>query len=93
MPEYPLLPLPASERGDRPGSPRFVPRAPKLSPERQRERLGPKFDRLADVLERETDGLSLRGDPSSIAPERALVLEVAGSVGDFYALVQKNGRA
>ena len=89
MPEYPLLPLPASERGDRPGSPRFVPRAPKLSPERQRERLGPKFDRLADVLEREADGLSLRGDPSSIAPERALVLEVAGSVGDFYALVQK----
>ena len=89
MPEYPLLPLPASERGDPPGSPRFVPRVPKLSPERQGERLGPKFDRLADVLEREADGLSLRGDPSSIAPERALVLEVAGSVGDFYALVQK----
>ena len=41
------------------------------------------------MLERETDGLSFRGDPSSIAPERALVLEVAGSVGDFYALVRK----
>ena len=89
MPEYPLLPLPASERGDPPGSPRVVPRAPKLSPERQGERLGPKFDRLADVLEREADGLSLRGDPSSIAPERALVLEVAGSVRDFHALVTK----
>ncbi len=41
------------------------------------------------MLEREADGLSLRDDPSSIGPERALVLEVAGSVGDFYALVRR----
>ena len=89
MPEYPLLLLPASERGDPPRPPRFGPPAPKQSRERQGERLGPKFDRLADMLEREANGLSLRDDPSSIAPERALVLEVAGSVGDFYKLVQR----
>ena len=87
MPEYPLLPLPIFEHGNPPKLPRFVPNVPKLSSERQGQRLGPKFDRLQDVLTSENDGLSLRDDPSSIAPERALVLEIAGLVGDFYALV------
>ena len=85
MPEYPLLPLPAFERGDPPGAPPFVPSAPSLGRGRQGERLGPIFERLANVLEEDRDGLSLLDDPSSIAPERALVLEVAGSVVDFQA--------
>ena len=51
-----------------------------LLPGRQGERLGPIFERLANVLREEPDGLSLLDDPSSIAPERALVLEVAGSL-------------
>ncbi len=89
MPEYPLLPLPAPERGVPPKPSRFAPRDPKLSPGRQGQRLGPKFGRLWDVLASDSNGLSLRADPSSIAPERALVLEVVGSVSDFHALARK----
>ena len=89
MPEYPLLPLPAFERGDPPGAPPFVPSAPSLGRGRQGERLGPIFERLANILEEDRDGLSLLDDPSSIAPERALVLEVAGSVVDFQALAAR----
>ena len=88
MPEYPLLPLPAFERGDPPGARRFVPSAPSLGRGRQGERLGPIFERLANVLEEDRDGLSLLDNPSSIAPERALVLEVAGSVVNFQARVE-----
>ena len=89
MPEFPLLPLPASLRGDPPGSPRFMPTAPQLPAGRQSQRLGPVFDRLVSVLAVEREGVSLRNDPSSIAPERALVLEVAGSLVDFRALVER----
>ena len=89
MPEYPLLPLPAFERGDPPGARRFVLSAPSLGRGRQGERLGPIFERLANVLEEDRDGLSLLDDPSSIAPERALVLEVAGSVVNFQALAAR----
>ena len=89
MPEHPLLPLPAFERGEPPAAPRFVPSTSKLSRGRQGQRLGPVFERLANVLAKERDGSSLRDDPSSIAPERALVLEVAGSMADFQALVAR----
>ena len=91
MAEYPLLPLPAFEPGKLPTSQGFPPGRPypELSTETQRSRLGPKFDRLRSVLESDRGGLSLRDDPSSIAPERALVLEVAGSIGDFYSLVRR----
>ena len=53
---------------------------------RQGQRLDPTFNRLSNALRRDPAGLSLRHDTSSIAPERALVLEIAGSVRDFYAL-------
>ena len=89
MPDYPLLPLPRFEKGDSPTSSGFpTPAMNKPSRERQGERLGPKFDRLRNILREDRDGLSLRLDPSSIAPERALVLEVAGSLRDFYALTR-----
>ena len=90
MPDYPLLPLPGFDQGDSPTSSGFQPPAiKKPSRERQGQRLGPKFDRLRNILSADRDGLSLRHDPSSIAPERALVLEIAGSVRDFYALTQR----
>ena len=89
MPEYPLLPLPASEQGDPPPPRGFPPRTPKVSSARQGERLGPAFRRLADILARADDGLPLLDDPASIAPERALVLEVAGSLRDFQALARR----
>ncbi len=89
MPEYPLLPLPAFERGEPPRAGRFVPTAPRLAPGRQEQRLGPIFQRLARVLDEDRDGLSLLDDPASIAPERALVLEVAGSLVDFQAVAAR----
>ena len=88
MAEYPLLLLPNYERAVTPksrGFPRKLPKLPSLG--RQGQRIGPKFDRLRSVLESDPGGVSLRADPSTIAPERALVLEVAGSIGDFYSLV------
>ena len=91
MGQYPLLPLPAPERGDSPTGRRRFPRnnVPSLSPERQAQRLGPVFQRLADVFTEGRDDVTLRNDPSSIAPERALVLEVAGSPVDVQAAVRQ----
>ena len=89
MPEFPLLPLPVFERGDRPAGRPYVPSVPSVPRGRQGERLGPVFERLATVLEQDRNGLSLLDDPSGIAPERALVLEVAGSVVDFQALAAR----
>lgn len=90
MPKYPLLPLPIPESAD-PPSRNFFPRNTQRTPqiERQGQRLGSKFERLANALDRADGTLSLRSDPSSIAPERALVLEVAGSMEDFLTLVRK----
>ena len=89
MPEFPLLPLPEVERGGPPVPPGFPRRPPPVPPARKGQRLGPTFERLADVLAHDRDGLSLRDDPASIAPERVLVLEVAGSLGDFQALARR----
>ena len=91
MGQYPLLPLPAPERGDPPTGRRRFPRnnVPSLSPQRQAQRLGPVFQRLADVFTEDRDDVALRNDPSSIAPERALVLEVADSPVDFQAAVRQ----
>ena len=69
--------------------PSFPQGSPKLSPQRQGQRLGPKFERLQTVLASDESGLSLSADPSSIAPDRALVFEVAGSISDFYQLVTR----
>ena len=90
MAEYPLLPLPPAEPGEPPRRPPPFPSGgPTLSPQRQGQRLGPEFKRLQAVLASDESGLSLRADPSSIAPERALVFEVAGSIDDFYQLVTR----
>ena len=79
MPERPLLRLPEP-----------IPFAPRSGPqgrntiatptrERQGRRLQPRFRRLMDVAENPERLLSFRDDPASIAPERAIVFEVAGS--------------
>ena len=60
-----------------------------LPPERQSERLGSIFKRLANVLAEDRNGLSLVSDPLSLAPERALVLEVSGSIVDFRAIAER----
>jgi Subtilase family len=89
VPERPLLPLPNVERGTRPKGSGRVGKLEPLSPSRQAQRIGPKFERLRQMLDAPRGEMSLREDPSSIAPERALVFEVAGSIGEFYAAVQR----
>lgn len=89
MTEYPLLPVPKPGDDRRPRVP--PPRKNIQTPPRDRqvERLGPKFQRLQDVFDANRDPTSLREDPLGIAPERALVFEVAGSIRDFSAAVAK----
>ncbi len=90
MADYPLLPMPA------PANRKVNPRGwgghkPRL-PDRQRqvERLGPVFQRLRDALDPDHP-LTFGEDPGGIAPERALVFEIAGSVTGFRHAVAKVG--
>ena len=90
MAEYPLLPLPRHSRAKRPTSRPFPPTNPQRpTVERQNDRLGPRFDRLNSLLRTDRRAATLQQDPSSIAPERALVLEVAGSIRDFHLLTRQ----
>jgi hypothetical protein len=84
VPDRPLLNLPAP-------TPLLSPRrygggasVSRPSRDRQRERIDPKFARLSAAAETPADLLALRADPASIAPERAIVFEVEGSLEDFY---------
>jgi hypothetical protein len=91
VPERPLLNLPSpTVLGPRPG-PRGGADVARPSRDRQRERLDPKFARLANVAENPAQLLALRDDPASIAPERAIVFEVEGSLKDFYAQARAIG--
>ena len=90
MSDFPLLPLPSPRVGRRStgrGYPISGPNFP--SSKRQGERLGPVFQRLANVLDSDQDPLTLRSDPLGLAPERAIVFEIAGSLGDFAAAVNR----
>src|SRR4051812_16647059 len=85
MPERPLLLLPSatvSTRARRP-PPREEVRIP--SRDRQVARLGQRFERLAGALDRPGGLAALQADPESIAPDRAVVFELASSLTDFYA--------
>jgi hypothetical protein len=91
VPERPLLSLPqpvefAPKKGNA-----AIPGVTKPSPQRQQGRLGPRFDRLMQVAGSPEDLMALRDDPASIAPERAIVFEVAGSLPDFYAQARALG--
>jgi hypothetical protein len=91
--ERPLLQIPTASRNERekrvpvPVDPNAKIAKPGFG--KQSQRLGPKFDRLRNVAAQAAAqaGLTLRADPDGIAPERALVFEVAGSLGDFYSQV------
>ncbi|EEX14562.1 conserved hypothetical protein [Citreicella sp. SE45] len=91
MTEYPLLPVPQPGSDKRPKGGRGGGKVQTPSRAKQRDRLGPTFQRLRAVFDRNGDPLSLREDPLGIAPERALVFEVAGSISDFSAAVARIG--
>ena len=91
MPDRPLLKLPDPVPFDpRPG-PRGGANIVKPPRGRQGVRLAPRFDRLMQVAENPEDLLEFRNDPASIAPERAIVFEVAGQLKDFYVQAQELG--
>ena len=89
MAEFPLLPIPNPEPDRRPRGPQ--PRSNLRLPDRARQgqRLQPVFQRLRDVFDEGRDPLTLREDPAGIAPERALVLEVAGTIDEFHNAVRR----
>jgi hypothetical protein len=91
--DRPLLQIPQANRNERekrapaPVDPNANIAKPGFG--RQSQRLGPQFDRLRQVAGQPAAQatMSLRADVDGIAPERALVFEVAGSLGDFYSQV------
>ena len=91
MAEFPLLPIPNPVPDQRPSGPRGGSPLRLPTRTRQGERLQPVFQRLRDVFEAGRDPVTLREDPAGIAPERALVLDVAGRIDDFYRAAQRIG--
>lgn len=91
MPERPLLKLPDPEPFEpRPG-PRGGGNLARPQRGRQGARLAPRFDRLMQVAGNPQELMGFRDDPASIAPERAIVFEVAGQLKDFYEQAQALG--
>jgi hypothetical protein len=91
MPERPLLRLPDPEPfilRQRGGGGNSIARPTR---DRQRERLDPRFSRLTNIARSPDELWGLRADPASIAPERAIVFEVEGSLTDFYAQARELG--
>lgn len=89
-PTKPLLRLVAVNAGERrKGPPRRPPPPDPYPRDRQTERFGPKFERLADVLGRDPSGLALKRDPAALAPERLLVFEVRGPINNFASAVRR----
>ena len=89
MADFPLLPIPTPEISDRPSGKRRGPKPKFPGRARQGERLQPIFQRLQSVFDDNRDPLSLRNDPTAIAPERALVFEVVDSIDRFAEAVKK----
>ena len=85
MPERPLLRLPTPVETTPKATPRGGADVARPSRERQAARIGPRFARLEQVIGNPAQIVDLRADPACIAPERAIVFEVQGSVEDFYA--------
>lgn len=89
MAEFPLLPIPTPVPDQRPAGPRGANDLRLPTRARQGERLQPVFQRLRDVFDGDRDPVTLREDPAGIAPERAIVLEVAGAIADFQGAAQR----
>ncbi len=89
-PNKPLLRLnPQAEQPRVVGARRNVPRPAPFSRERQTELIGPKFNRLTEILARGGGALELRADATALAPERLLVFEVRGAIGTFADAVHR----
>lgn len=93
MPERPLLRLPepnTARRGNAPGGAGL--QTPGLSPDRQRSRaeVGSRFERLRSFL-RTPSTVALQPTDDDIAPERAIVFEIARDIDGFLRAAQRIG--
>lgn len=89
-PAYPPLRVePGKPRKREPAKQGYIPSPRKRSPAEQEEKFGPKFARLAEVLNRDPSGLALLADATGLAPERLLVMQLAGAVERFAEAVGK----
>ena len=86
--EFPLLPIPKPKIDQSLSGRSGFSKIRFPNHQRQVERLTPKFQRLQKALDR-GDLFALRQDPAGIAPERALVFEIVGSIDQFYGAVSK----
>jgi hypothetical protein len=91
VPDRPLLNLPAPTPLDPPPKHGGGAAISRPSRDRQRERIDPRFERLSAIAETPAQLMALRDDPASIAPERAIVFEVEGSLKDFYEQARNIG--
>ncbi len=93
MLERPLLIFPEQGNVTPHRKPSYLPPSLHLpSPERQKQRLDPKFDRLQQSMENRRIALQIA--PSGVEPEMVLVLETAGkNVDDFLKAVRHIARA
>ena len=91
VPDRPLLNLPAPTPLDPPPKHGGGAAISRPSRDRQRERIDPRLEHLSAVAETPAQLMALRDDPASIAPERAIVFEVEGSLKDFYEQARNIG--
>ncbi|MGV2196780.1 hypothetical protein ACQZ4Q_23355 [Agrobacterium vitis] len=89
-PNKPMLRLrPSAPAQRQPGRQANIQKPDPFPKQRQEQEITPKFTRLAQVLQRDPSGLSLRTDPTALAPERLLVFEVKGDVANFARAVNR----
>lgn len=90
MAERPLLVLPRPNLVDPPRLPGGGSKPHLPTKRTQVARFDPDFTRLREVLDRGAAGpMELRDDPTSLAPDRVIVFEIAGTVDDFTRAVSK----
>lgn len=80
--------IPQAEAARPLGRQQNVPKPDGFPQGRQTDHFSPKFNRLNEVLNRDPAGLELRADPAVLAPERLLVFEVRGSIGNFATAIR-----
>jgi len=88
VPAKPLLVLPKAEPSVLPQGPRKFPSLKLPTHAYQRQKFSPVFTRVQNAIQ-SGRAYELRADPASIAPERALVFELADSLDKFYEAVSK----
>ena len=89
MPRLPLLLLPSPSPVGIPKSGGGGSNIRFPSTEHQKNKFGPLFIRLRDMLSRDNGAVQLRSDPSSLAPDRVIVFEIAGTITDFLKAVAR----